>query len=162
VWVRGEKHETLEGTDYSGFPWSCLDDEVQRELDEAFEWLPVPAAVTLRLITVRLSCLPMPRRATRCCQCWLARRQAAGDMPAENEQIKRLGRRGVVGRRNLLDEVKRLRAEVERLARLAGHRDERTPETCKKPIACAGPNAGLEADIERVMSVNAGVREVPD
>jgi len=43
-WADQEIYYTLDGKDYSGFCWSCLDDQFEIELDEALAWLPLPEA----------------------------------------------------------------------------------------------------------------------
>lgn len=46
-WQPSERSETLEGTEYSGFCWVCLDDSApQADLDDATLWMPLPVEVT--------------------------------------------------------------------------------------------------------------------
>lgn len=49
-WMEQVRHETLEGVEYDGFCWICLDDEVHsRELDEAQLWSPLPSTILQRV-----------------------------------------------------------------------------------------------------------------
>jgi hypothetical protein len=47
-WQNSERHETLEGTEYTGFCWVCLDDSApQQELDDAKCWTALPVEPAL-------------------------------------------------------------------------------------------------------------------
>jgi len=41
-WEEASQYNTLDGLEYEGFCWVCLDDKFQAELDDAKEWLPLP------------------------------------------------------------------------------------------------------------------------
>lgn len=75
-WMSAEKHETLEGLDYSGFCWVCLDDSApQADLDDAKAWAPLPSwspppGCTCKTFTQHSMCYeaceaPIPRKQSR-------------------------------------------------------------------------------------------------
>lgn len=44
-WDNGEKIETLEGTEYEGFEWVCMDGDFTAELDDAKFWCELPRGI---------------------------------------------------------------------------------------------------------------------
>lgn len=43
-WDKGRWSDTMEGREFDGFEWVCLDGQFTAELDDARGWLPLPAA----------------------------------------------------------------------------------------------------------------------